>query len=85
MAATVTCVPAATETISDAPPAETDAEKLSRINKANRRLGLPLVSLEQLTANQALTPQQRERKRTYPELSDDTQPATKPSKEQYGF
>jgi len=52
-------------------------EKWRRISERNRRLALPAVSPDAQTANQAMAPEQRERRLKHPELFDDAKPVTR--------
>ncbi|NEN04654.1 relaxase/mobilization nuclease domain-containing protein [Diaminobutyricibacter tongyongensis] len=53
--------------------AATLEEDLRKINQRNRRLGLPLVSPEEFSANRAMSPAQRKRRLEHPEWFEEAQ------------
>jgi hypothetical protein len=54
-----------------APVTASLAEELRTINQRNRRLGLPLLTREELVANRAMSPEQRKFRLKHPELLGD--------------
>ena len=83
IAPTATIEPEAAEAASTAEEVKAEAEKLRTINERNRRLGLPAVSPEQHAANQAMTPAKHRWRLEHPELLDDIEHVTKPSKQEH--
>lgn len=75
-----TSEPEAAEITSKAQTAIEDKATRRKITERSRRLGLPPVSPEQHSANQAMTPEQRKRRLEHPEWFDDCKPTPEPTK-----